>query len=178
MLGQRLQPVNDGFERTPMWEDSRRRAGKRKSGDAGEGGSHEEEMGPGIGTLVAEEAEQDHDARADSGQADDNVDEHQWWHARDHSCDPPNGERVRVFEADTTHEISGCGVEKAMEGGDTRVSRAEAQSRLKPGYMLLSEAAEEAVGFPGGTRVSVGYTERKFFEDGVEFCGGDLVHRL
>ena len=39
-------------------------------------------MGFGIQTLVAEEAEQDHEARADSEQADDNVDEHQWPHAR------------------------------------------------------------------------------------------------
>jgi hypothetical protein len=54
--------------------------------------------------LLFEEAEQDHDARADAEKADDDVDEHQWRHAHDHDCGPPRGERVRAFEADTIHE--------------------------------------------------------------------------
>ena len=50
----------------------------------------EEEMGPGIETLVAEKAEQVQDARADAGQTDD-VDEHKWRHAQDYGCDPRGG---------------------------------------------------------------------------------------
>ena len=38
--------------------------------------------------------------------------------------------------------------------------------------MLLSEAAEEAVGLPVGTRIGVGYAEGQFLQDGVELCGG------
>jgi hypothetical protein len=56
-----------------------------------ENGGDEEEMGPGIETLVAEKAEQVQDARADAEQTDDDVDEHKWRHAQDCGCDPRGG---------------------------------------------------------------------------------------
>src|SRR5690349_13746418 len=51
-----------------------------------------------------------------------------------------------------------------------------AEDRLKS--VLLSEAAEETVGLPGGTRVGAGYSERKLFEDPIELRGGGFVQRL
>jgi hypothetical protein len=81
---------------------------KKKSGNASEDGGEEEKVGPTVEALVAEKSEQYGDARADTKQTDQGVDDDKRRHAQDHDCVPPRGKEHELW-TDTIHETKGGG---------------------------------------------------------------------